>query len=280
MSTDLIIVPPPRGRKERLLGLIPFQGLLRQRWQILFLIRKEFFASNRNSIFSTFWSLAIPLVPITAYIILRSVVSGSAGEDGIHPMVYVTLGVTLWMLFKDMVVIPVQSVTRYSNTIAQTELSIGGAILVGFGGILVATALRLALCIPVVLLTTDLTMSDLPTTGMYLGVGILFFFSFGLMSVPLTALFPDLRNIYNTIFSYLIFFSLAIFPFSNDTRLTSVIRYNPFAVFIDSTRMALLNGEVPMHDIGKWLIYATPALLLFAMFIIQRTHMRLKEAFL
>jgi len=255
------------------------RGLIRQRLQILFLIRKEFSAANRSSVFSTFWSLALPLIPITAYIILRAVVSGNPGDDGIHPMVYVTLGVTLWMLFKDMVVVPVQAVTRYAHTIAQTELTVGGAILVGFGGILVDTLLRLALCVPVVLLTTSNLTPDLLTTALYLGAGITFFFAFGLISVPLTALFPDIKNVYNTVFSYLIFFSLAIFPFGGDGRLAQIIGWNPFAVFIDAVRLNVLQGQTPETTIGLWMLLAAPLLLLVGMWVIHRTHRQLKEAF-
>lgn len=267
----------PAARSWR--RFVPFRSLIRQRWQILFLIRKEFFAQHKRSVFALFWSLALPIIPISAYILLRAIVSGRPGEDGIHPMVYVTFGVTLWMLFKDMVLVPVQSVTKYANTIAQTELTAGGAILVGFGGIVINTLLRLALCIPVVLLTTDLQQNDLQTGLLYLAGGIAFFFAFGLLSVPLTALFPDLRNIYNTLFSYLIFFSLAIFPFSSNGRLYGLIAWNPFASFIDAVRLNLLFGQTPEGSHVDLFLYASPALLIFGMLVLGRTHVRLKEAF-
>lgn len=258
---------------------VPLRSLVRQRWQILFLIRKEFFANHRGSVFALFWSLVLPIVPITAYIVLRAIVSGRPGEDGIHPMVYVTFGVTLWMLFKDMVLTPVQSVSKYSATIAHTELTIGGAILVGFGGIIVNTLLRFAICVPVVLILTDLQQNDLQAGLGYLLAGIAFFFACGLISVPLTALFPDLKNIYNLIFSYMIFFSLAIFPFSRDSIAYELISWNPFASFIDAVRLELLLGRTPEGSRITLFLWATPVLVLIATFLLRRTRHRLKEAF-
>lgn len=271
---------PKTTLKRTWKDFVPLRGLFRQRWQILFLMRKEFFAAQRTSVFSVFWSLILPLIPISAYIILRAVVSGQPGEDGIDPMVYVTLGVSLWLLFRDMVRVPIQSVSRYSATIAQTELTIGGAILVGFGGILLDTMLRLALCMPVIYLMADFTGGNYLATTFYLGAGILFFFGFGLMSVPLTAYFPDIKNVYDIIFSYLIFFSLAIFPFASDSRLGDLIAWNPFAVFIDAVRLCLLQGRLPQDSIVMWLVWSTPGVLLLGMFFVWRTRHQLKETFL
>lgn len=271
----------PAANKQRTWkNYLPMRSLIRQRWQILFLMRKEFFAAQRTSVFSIFWSIALPLIPITAYILLRAVVSGQPGENDIHPMVYVTLGVTLWMLFRDMVRVPVQAVSRYSSTIAQTELTVGGAILVGFGGILLDTLLRLILCVPVIILNSAIVGSDPMVSIFYLFTGVMFFFSFGLMSVPLTAFLPDVKNVYDIIFSYLIFFSLAIFPFASDSRLAQIIAWNPFAVFIDAVRLNILQGKTPENSIVLWLSLATPFLLLFGVWIVRRTRSRLKEAFL
>ena len=269
------------GKQPRARRGVPFQPLWRQRWQILFLVRKEFLANQRRSMFGLFWSMFLPMVPIMAYLVLRMVVQSPPGADGIHPAVYVTLGVTLWLLFRDMVRVPLHSVSRYASTIANTELSVMGAVIVGFGGILLDTLFRFLLCIPVILVTMDVVhMPDIGLSLLFLATGIIFFFGIGLISIPIAALFPDLKQLYDTLFNYLIFFSLAIFPFSTDDGLGHLMIYNPFAVVIDSVRLAIVVGREP-HIQTIWLMVAIcPVLLMLGGLAIGRTNSRLKEAFL
>ena len=261
-------------------NFIPLRGIFRQRWQILFLIRKEFLASHRRSTFGLFWSLVTPVIPITAYIVLRLLVAADDRENGIHPLVYVTVGVTLWLLFRDMVRVPLAAVTRYSATIANTELTAGGAVLVGFGGILLDTALRIALCVPILLATSAISPMNLSGAALYFAAGIGFCFAIGLLSIPMTVIFPDLKNIYDTVFSYLIFFSLAIFPFDTSEGLARFIEWIPFASFIDAVRSNLLLGTTPETSHVVLFSWFTLALLVIAFAVTRRVSARLKEAFL
>lgn len=259
---------------------LPFYGLFRQRWQILYLIRKEFLASHRHSGLGLFWAFVMPMVPVTAYIVLRLFVAGQPDQHGIHPMVYVTLGVTLWLLFRDVLRVPLNAVNKYAATIANAELSVGGAVIVGFGGVVLDTLLRFAMCVPVLLVTSVVHPVDLVAALTYLFAGVVFFLSIGLVSIPLAVVFPDLKNVYDLLFTYLVFFSLAIFPVSPGSRYEALIAWNPFAAFIDAVRASLVLGQThePNHaDVFGWL---SLGLFVIAVLLLRRVSARLREAFL
>lgn len=272
-------LPQQPMKRQTWRRFVPLRGLIRQRWQILFLLRKELLAPQRRTTFGLFWTLVLPIIPVTAYLLIRLIISSEPGPDAIHPTVYVTFGVTIWLMLRDMVRVPVESVHKYASTIANTELSVGGAVIVGFGGVLIDTMLRAAICFAVVFAISHVNGVNIVMTLATLGSATLFFVSIGLLSIPVAAVFPDLRNIYNTFFTYLIFFSLAIFPFSTDEGLGRLIGYNPFAVFIDAIRSNLLLGRMPEGSLVWVFSWASIGLFVVALFVLNRSKHRLPEAF-
>lgn len=263
---------------RRIVHFLQLQGLSRQRWQIWFLMRKEILAPHRRTSLGWLWAIILPLVPVTAYLMIRLIIQGSPGPDGIKPVIYVVLGVTLWLLYRDLVRVPVESVVKYASTIANTELTVTGAILVGFGGVLVDTLLRMIVCAVAIAILSEQVSLNFFDVLVYFIASVIFFFSFGLMSVPIASLFPDLRNIYNTFFTYLIFFSLAIFPFDTTEGMGRLIAYNPFAVFIDSVRSLLLLGRLPDQSIAPILSISAILTMSIAIVLVTRTRHHLIEA--
>lgn len=247
--------------------------------QARLILWRQFTEPYRKTVLGAVWALILPIVPIAAYVLLRlAIQTGAPDQNGIEPVIYVSVGVTLYLLFKDLFMAPVSSVQRQGALISQTHFPVAGAIMVGTGRALLDTLMRVLFCIPFIVLFAQTNLDAvLPALTLLLCGGILLLCA-GVLIIPLWIFLPDIIQVLDVIFRFLIFFSLAIFPLALSAPWSLVITANPFAFFIEEVR-ALAFGtvaKVDLTDIGIFAILCIVAIL-FAAYVIGALENRIRE---
>lgn len=228
--------------------LATFRGARQNFWQVGLILWRQFTEPYRRTVLGAFWALAIPVIPIAAYVLLRLAVQrGEVDANGIEPVIYVTIGVTLWFLFKDLFLAPVMSVQRQGSLISQTHFPVVGAVLVGAGRALLDFFMRLLFCVPFIILFAQTSPTGGAEAIALLVVGSALLVCAGVFLIPIWILLPDIIQVLDVIFRFLIFFSLAIFPLTLSEPWNLVITANPFAFFIEQVR-ALAFGRTAQVD--------------------------------
>jgi lipopolysaccharide transport system permease protein len=258
-----------RRRRHRIGFIRANASLLKDIWvfrrQILMVFWRDFTAPHRRSLLGVAWAYIMPLLPVSAFLLLRGVIKvdeqGAAAQ--IHPVVWVTVGVTLWTMLRDAVMTPSDSVRKYRNLAAGARFPLIGAVVVGFGNVVLETLIRAALCAVVIIWLGAYDLSGLaPAFGVLFGALVLGF-SVGILLIPVIASVPDVQNLLQILFRYLIFFSGAIWPVPTLFGSDAFYAYNPLALFLGQIREALVLGTMSDFSmLWPWLISAPLVLIL------------------
>ena len=257
-------------------------GSISKAWQFKWLIWRlfsvEFFSAFRKTRLGFLWSLLMPMITVGAYVLLRLVLPVSHNpETEVHPMVYVVYGVTIWFLLSALIQNPISAVQKHSALLKETKLPIIGAILSGFGETLFNLFMRLCVVFPVLFLTGTLTPETMHYAALILLLSGILFFSIGLLIVPIWVFFPDVQQLLQIAFSYLIFFSLVIFPLSLPAQFDWFLAYNLMAQLIEHSRNALALGIQPSSSFLYPLTAASLGLFMFSIFLLDRIEAHVRD---
>jgi len=245
----------------------------------MLILWRQFSEPYRRTVLRSFWSIALPMVPIAAYVMLRLAVKDSSwDQNGVHPIVYVSVGVSLWLFFTDLFMASISYIQKQSPLILQTKFHSVLAIVVGAGKALLDLLLRFLFCIPVFIIFTDMSLVDVALALSFLFSAAVICLSAGVWMIPLSILVPDSLQLLNVVLRFLIFFSLAIFPIQLPGHWNLLISANPFAYFIEGVR-SVAFGEVPSIDIQTIAISYGVAIIMFimALYVVGALNQLIKE---
>ncbi len=203
----------------------------------------EFHGSYRGAALGVFWNFALPLLPISVYVLLVTL-RVFPSYEGISPSVYIGFNVTLWYLFTGFINLPIQVVRSRNTEIMKTAMPLSASITASFARLAFDTVVRVGL-VAVLMAAT----STAPTIGALafaplLVAGVVFFFGLGLILSILNVIFPDIERVVTIILQYEIFLSGVIFPLSSIGPLAALEIANPFSVFIHAARDAVFLGAL------------------------------------
>lgn len=257
----------------------PFKQFKHYRWQAGLILWRQFTEPYRKTVLGAFWALLLPIIPIAAYVMLRLAIQTAApDENGIHPVIYVSVGVTLWFLFRDMFMAPIVSVQKQAVLLAQTNFPVIAAIAVGTGRAIIDMLMRAVFCLPFLIIYAETGILQSGEALLLLSAGAILMLSIGVWLIPLWIVLPDIMQVLDVIFRFLIFFSLAIFPLSISGPARFIVDANPFAFLIENVRSLAfgLQTNVDLPIIG-WIALASLVSLFSAAYVIGTLEYRIKE---
>jgi len=242
------------------------RDIWRNRRQIMMVFWRDFNAPHKRNLIGVVWAYIMPILPVSAFIFLRAVLQvDPRAEVEIHPVIYVAIGVTLWLVIRDAVMTPNQSLTKYRALMASAGFPPIGAILVGFGNVMLETLIRAVVCAVAMALLGGYSFEGLFIAVVTLTASVGFFFSLGLMLVPVSCAFPDIENILEIFSRYMIFFCGVIWPVPILFGSDALYSLNPISLFIVNIRAEFVVGAAPDPQYIWPLVAATPILFIVAL---------------
>ena len=198
-----------------------------------------------------FWMVVLPIVPLLAYMCL-GFLKIMPSIDGVSRHLYIIVGVTSWLLFADLVQQPYRSVMKYRGYFIRQEVSLTHLLTAWLPERLFAAALQYAFCLIFVSFSVTLIVESI---GFYLvlnALGFLVFSAFGVLVGVTGLIAPGLLNLVDTSVRFLLFLSAVIFPLPSGEIIDIVKVANPFYVFVDGSRNALLGLPIDWVPILGW----------------------------
>lgn len=247
MEQGVSTVPAPRRFPRG------FRGAWAQRSQLLSAFWRQYTAPYRQSVLGAMWAFILPVVPVSAYLLLRAVIFPSGAQDAqIHGAVYVGLGALLWFYLIDLIQNPQAVLRKQKQFFAQGKLSGIGITLIAWVQGLLETGLRLPLVIVVVVLFQGPVWTGVPYLALFFLCASIGAYGFGLLLAIVSAFIPDAKILMEVLVRYLVFFSSVIFPIPRTGLLELVYLMNPLGVLINNARHVFIYGEVldPIYMAG------------------------------
>lgn len=227
-------------------GLLGFSNAVGSNsWQIWQSFRSDLENRFRNTFLGLFWALFLPIVPISAYLFLRLVITNpSTAEGAVHPALYVAIGVTIWFAIVDTIMVPIRSMQSARGLATQDSIPLCVTILSFAGPILLDLAIRLALVAIVFLLLQGVPPWQAILTLPLLALCVAYALGIGVYLLFLQLIVPDSENIISIMLRYLIFVSLAIFPLGIVASGHWLFYVNPIAIVIENLRSLMTTGDL------------------------------------
>ena len=249
-----------------------FQDFWRERWAVWRLFKDDMIIRTRGSHSSIAWNLIFPLVPLGFYIILTQLQVFPAVDGTMDRLTFVSIGVTLWMLFSSLIAVPMNEMRAVLKELETMQFSVLSQLVIRLSQVFFDTIIRLiAVYFIISFMSTDslhINLFFVPilliTMVCCLGVGIFL----GLLSLA----FGDLKRLISVILQYGIFVSGAIFPVAQLGGLSTLMNYNPLFLALDSIRSLLVFGVYQPNFIFWAAIILGVAVFLWALtmlFILQ-----------
>ncbi len=221
-----------------------FQQAKTYRWQIMLAIKKKIQATYQQDMFGFFWSIAMPIIPMTLYMFL-AMVKVFKTVDNMPFVYYIGAGMLVWLLMSMTIYTIVTSIKSEKSILTTTNFPIFPTMLSRLGEVLHESSIRLIVLIFIVIwYQIDVTFFSLLLTLLSLIPVILFALGAGMMLGILDVVVQDTRRVVLLILRYGLFVSSVIFPFPDTGIIAEINKFNIFNTFVNATRDLLFQGYI------------------------------------
>jgi ABC-type polysaccharide/polyol phosphate export permease len=207
----------------------------------------EFSATFNKTVMGKVWGFVMPVVPLLAFFLLTALRVFPSHET-IDPLSYMAVGVTLWLFFHGLIMVPTEAVAKRAPVLKSSNFPMICLFMASYGRLAFEMLVRIAVIAPI-LLMSGVSAEGLLLVPLLLVPASAFCVALGILLGLGGVLLQDLKNIAEIILRYLIFVSFAIFPLSLGGLGEWLYVLNPLAIFIDNIRNVLILGELakPEH---------------------------------
>ncbi|MCP2680160.1 ABC transporter permease [Maricaulaceae bacterium NA33B04] len=226
--------------------------LWRHRWHISTKYRNDFKSRFNQTALGAIWQFVEPLLPISAYALLAYIAVFPTRDD-MPALVYISIGITLWMLMVEMINRQIAAVQSNAAILNRTKYPLTGVLAAAFAQSTFETLVRIvAVAVIFALMVGAPPWRAIIALPMFVPM-MLFAVGVGMILAVTNAVYRDVENIAGIIFRYGFFLSLTIFPLPAHPAIERFLWFNPFAVFIEAIRSALVFGDLPDPIlVGAW----------------------------
>ena len=198
----------------------------------------------QQDMFSLFWTILMPIIPMTVYMILAQVKVFKTVAD--MPFIYyIAIGMMMWLLMSTIIRTIMESIKSEKAILTTTNFPIIASMLSLLGNILNDTAIRLiAVAAIVIYYQVDMTFMKAMLTLFSMIPAIIFAFALGIILSILDIVIQDTRRVVDIFLRYGLFMSSVIFPFPTEGIAGFLNKFNLFNTYVNTTRDILYYGSI------------------------------------
>ena len=218
------------------------------RWQIWIAFKKDFVSSYSPTSLGFIWSIILPLIPVSAYVMLAQIKILKTSED-MPFVVYIVVGFTIWFFVTNTITSIMNSIQREKGILSKIKYPLISVILSNFGTVFFDLLVRVVFSVIVLLFFgIDIQVSILLLPFMLIPL-ILFSFGVGMILLVLNEIYKDIKNFTDIFFRYGMFVSSVIFPLPSGGLIEQINNFNPFNTYVLNVRNFIVSGEFISTDI-------------------------------
>jgi lipopolysaccharide transport system permease protein len=219
------------------------QEIKRTRWQIWITFKRDFVSAYKQTVAGVLWSILLPLIPITTYLLLAYLRVLKTTEN-MPFIVYIVIGMTLWAFLSGSLTSPLVAIQKGKVILEMSKYPVLAVIISNFGHIVYEVLVRIVFVISVLVyyrISLAWYIFLLPVLILPLAM---FSLGLGMILAILNIITKDVRNIVDVIMRYAIFLSSVIFPMPTEGLIGTLNRFNPFNTFVNTIRDFIVFGQV------------------------------------
>lgn len=247
------------------------------RWQIWLAIRKKIHATYQQDVFGLFWSILMPIIPMTIYMVLAHIKVFKTVED--MPFIYyIAIGMLVWLLMATTIHTILKSIKSEKAILTTTTFPIFPTILSRLGEVLHDTGIRFfVLAFIVIWYQLDISVTAIVLAFLSLIPAIIFALGLGMLLTILDLVIQDTRRVVLLVLRYGLFMSSVIFPFPENGWAGTINSFNFFNTYINATRDLLYYGYMKNVDTYIYTSIIGVIIFLFAAKLVYSMDFKIRE---
>lgn len=225
----------------------------------------------RQSLLGMFWSIIPPLVTSLIWILLNGQRVVNIEVPGVSYPLFVIIGTILWQTFAEGVNGPVRGVTSGKSMLAKINFPRESLILSGIYEVIFNALVKIAL-----LVVVFAVFQQLPVWSTLLGLLgfaalILLGSTIGLLLTPLAMLYTDVQRGIAIVLQFAIYLSPVIYPEPKSGMVAELMKFNPVAPLLTTTRNLLIGAPTPGLESFFWISGVSLLLFLLGILVFRLT---------
>jgi lipopolysaccharide transport system permease protein len=231
-----------------------FSQALQFKSQILLATIKEIEGIYKQDVFGLFWSILMPVLPMTVYMILAHI--KVFNTSSIMPFIfYIAVGMMVWLLMATTIKSVMMSIKKEASILKTTNYPILIAMLSQLGIVIFETLIRLVAIIGIMVwFNIGVGFTNILFTILSFISITIFSFSVGMLLSISDIIIQDTRRVIEIFLRYGLFMSSVIFPFPTEGFFGLINKFNFFNTYVNALRDFLFFGYT---DILDTFIYTT-----------------------
>lgn len=222
--------------------------------QIILATRKEIEGIYKQDVFGLFWSIAMPILPMTVYMILAHI--KVFNTSSVMPFIfYIAVGMMVWLLMAETIKSVMKSIKKEKSILKTTNYPIFITMLSQLGVVMFETAIRLIATAGIIIwFQIEIGFTNILYTLFALVSVTMFSFAVGMLLSIADILIQDTRRIVEIFLRYGLFISSVIFPFPTEGFFGFLNQFNFFNTYVNTIRDFIFFGHT---EILTTFIYTT-----------------------
>ncbi len=230
-------------------------------WQIRLAVKTKLKATYQQDVFSLFWSIMMPILPMTVYMILAHIRVFKIVDDMPY-IYYIAMGMLVWLLMSTTIYTVMVSIKSDKAILTTTNFPIFATMLSQLGEVLHDTGIRLVVVAIIILFyQVDIEIGSLLLAILSLIPAIIFALGIGMLVGILDVVVQDIRRVMLLVLRYGLFISSVIFPFPELGIPGMLNKFNIFNTYVNSTRDLLYHGKI--DDLSLYLYTSAVGVIIF-----------------
>lgn len=246
MSDKIKVYEPDNSIKKGYFFTIVeiFRELKNNRWLTYQFFKRDLFAVYKQSFFSFFWALIIPIISVGTFIILNKSGIFTFGDIDVPYPIYAIMGMSIWQLFATGLISSSSSLVKAGPMIAKINFSKKSLVLASIGQALISFLIQFILvCIlyGYYKITPKITILLMPIAAIPIA---LLTIGLGFILALLNGVFRDISNVIASLITFLMFLTPVLYKKPETGILGIISKYNPLYYLVNGPRELLLTGEI------------------------------------
>lgn len=254
-----------------------FNEIIKYKNYIFTSIYSDIISKYKQDNFGLLWSVILPIVPMSLYLLLASIKAFKKSEDMPY-IFYITIGMMIWLLMSEIIVTTMKSLRKNKKILLKSNFPFSVVYISSIGELLVNMFIRLIFVIIIMItFSIHIDILNLFLTIFALTPIIIFAFSFGIILSISDIYIPDTKRLVDMFLRYGLFLSSVIFPFPKDGILGFLNQFNIFNTFVESVRSVLYFGTI--YNYIGYTVFSIISIILFtiAIFIMLKIEFKVRS---
>ncbi len=278
MNNNVTIYSSDFRNKTNILTILKesFLDIKKYKWQILLSIKKEIKSTYQQDSFALFWTIFMPIIPMTVYMVLAQIkVFNTVGN---MPFVfYIAVGMFTWLLMSSIIRKLMLSIKKDKAILRTTNFPILASMLSQLGEVLNESFIRIFAVIGIMFwYQVDASIVSVLLAILSFIPIIVLSFSIGVIVAILDMLVQDTRRIVDIFLRYGLFVSSVIIPFPTEGVMGTINEFNIFNTYITAVRELLYFGEISNLSVFIYTSLSGVVIFLIAMKLIYKLDYKLR----